>query len=94
MAYSINPQTDGKFPAILSLLLARVYTHLSRIHKLRQNCVSLMVFLTTDFPNQNEKRKDFCASPGAKNRRVNARRSAAGVVLRNVVSCLQTFHLR
>lgn len=36
-----------------------------------------MIFFTTDFPNQNEKLKDFCASPVAKNRRVNARRNGS-----------------
>lgn len=96
VAYSIISQTDRKFLAILPLLLAQTYIHLSSIHKLCRKFLwwfcSLLTFIF-EMINYCWELKDFCASPAARNRRVNARRSAAGMALRNAVSCLQNFGL-
>ena len=50
-----------------------------------------MTLRTTDFPTRNQKLRDCCAYPVAKNRRVNVRHSAAGMVMWNAVSCLRIF---
>ena len=50
-----------------------------------------MILLTVDLPMRNEKLNDCCASPVAKNLRVNARRSVGGIAFRNVVFFFEIF---